>query len=285
MRNQINTGISQLEGYLMAKSTAPSTPIVKDNDFRSQGVKSERESVLRPQPQPHPSTTYTPYPEHGHPLGSFGRPASYLSPESNNQALNTTFSPIGTYPYPEPSGPMYSNLPGMIPAYHPSPYPAALAATALSHPPAYAHSVHPGSVTEIYGPASDSLHPQPNLGSSHAIADSNSWFQYTQTLPNGLRPQEYGPAGALLELNGQRSEPGVIHTGSDPEDGGGRTGAGGEPGTGVRNGDGSRGAVGGGNGNGNGNGPEGEGVDNSSMSGGAGQMWPMGFYGTGQPNA
>jgi hypothetical protein len=39
-------------------------------------------------------------------------------------------------------------------------------------------------------------------------ADSDSWLQYTQTIPNGIVSSDYQPASALLQLGG-RSDPGL----------------------------------------------------------------------------
>ena len=73
--------------------------------------------------------------------------------------------------------------------------------------------------------------------------DSGSWLQYPQTMPNNIGPHDYNPASALLQLGGR-----------------GGTAIGGEMNAADVAG----------------------GFDTSGMSGGAGQMWPMGVLDQGR---
>ena len=141
---------------------------------------------------------YGPYAEPSQ-VNAYERSNGLAPSATDDQAhAQNVYSSIAAYTYPEPSNAHYPASQAIPPGYGASPYPIALATEALSS--SYQSQTNPtvsGSMTGIYAPTASSYQYSNTYG-----PDSQSWFQYTQSIPSGIGPQDYNPARALLQLGG-----------------------------------------------------------------------------------
>lgn len=146
---------------------------------------------------------------------------------------NNVYPSMAGYNYPEPSHSQYPTPINSTASFSQTPYSMSLAAQALSsdYHSQLSHGA-PENRSGMYTPSTS------NFSNSAYGPDSHSWFQYTQTIPNSIGPQDYNPASALLQLGGRTDQ--ILNAAS----------AAGEASAFY---------------------------DTSAMSGGAGQMWPLGL--------
>lgn len=141
---------------------------------------------------------YGPYAESGQ-LNAYKRSNGLAPPATDDQAhAQSVYSSIAAYTYPEPSNAHYPTSPAIPSSYGASPYPIALATQALSS--SYQSQINPavsGSIVGVYAPTAGNYQYSNDYG-----PDSQSWLQYTQSIPSGIGPQDYNPARALLQLGG-----------------------------------------------------------------------------------
>ena len=242
VREQIETGLAQLEQHLADRSISAESPatrpsvVRRDIDTNQSQAIVDRVAVVQ-QDVYHPTNGYSPYSGMGQANG-YARATGLVSSTASTNIAN--LYPIMTsYDYPEPSSTPFPASITTTATFTASPYPIALAAQALS---SNYHSLINNrisdSVSGIYAPPTSTYTDSNSYG-----ADSQSWLQYTQTIPSSIRPQDYNPASALLQLGGHTDQNGsIIGSSSD-------------------------GAIG---------------CDTSAMSGGAGQMWPFGIVDQGR---
>jgi len=141
---------------------------------------------------------YSPYADSSQ-LNGYERSNGLAPPVADDHAhAQNVYSNIAAYTYPEPSNAHYPASAAIPSSYAASPYPIALATQALSS--SYQSQMNPavsGAMSGIYAPTASNYHYSTNYG-----PDSQSWLQYTQSIPSGIGPQDYNPAKALLELGG-----------------------------------------------------------------------------------
>ena len=222
---------------ILPKSPVPRPKLVPHDNIRIDGRNVPNNVKVTQQNVYHSTNDYSPYAGVGHTSG-FGRAVQLASSTTNGNSVDICPAMAG-YNYPEPSSAQYPISATDTATYPGSPYPVALAAHALSsnyHPQIQNGISDP--VSGIYTPTT-STYPDSN---SHG-ADSQSWFQYTQTIASNIGPQDYNPASALLQLGG-RTDQNTNMVGSE--------------------------------------GDVTLSYDTSGMSGGAGQMWPFGVVDQGR---
>ncbi|MCJ1321321.1 hypothetical protein MMC15_006665 [Xylographa vitiligo] len=242
VREQIETGLAQLKQHIADRKILPKSPVprpklVPHDNIRIDGRNVPNNVKVTQQNVYHSTNDYSPYAGVGHTSG-FGRAVQLASSTTNGNSVDICPAMAG-YNYPEPSSAQYPISATDTATYPGSPYPVALAAHALSsnyHPQIQNGISDP--VSGIYTPTT-STYPDSN---SHG-ADSQSWFQYTQTIASNIGPQDYNPASALLQLGG-RTDQNTNMVGSE--------------------------------------GDVTLSYDTSGMSGGAGQMWPFGVVDQGR---
>ncbi|MCJ1288144.1 hypothetical protein MMC26_007499 [Xylographa opegraphella] len=227
---QIGTGLAQLNQHLEDKKIPPNSPgpkvkLVPHDDSCIERRSNPKHATIAQQTGYQSTIGYSPYAGVGH-TSAFGRAAELASS-------------MASYNYPEPSGAQFPISTPDTATYASSPYPIALAAQALSS--SYHSHIHSGishAASGMYAPSTSTY----TDGNSNG-ADSQSWFQYTQTIPSNIGPQDYNPASALLQLGG-RTDQNTNLVGPT--------------------------------------GDVALGYDTSGMSGGAGQMWPFGIVDQGR---
>ncbi|MCJ1395621.1 hypothetical protein MMC18_008507 [Xylographa bjoerkii] len=242
VREQIETGLAQLEQHLAVKSISAKPPKSKLEVLRHDNGHNESQAVpdhttMVQQDVYHSTNGYDPYAGVGQASG-YGRATGHVSSRAHGNTVNA-YPAMASFNYPEPSNAQFSTSTSDTTTYAISPYPIALAAQALSSN--YHSQINNGisdPVSEIYTPTTSTY-----TNSNPYGADSQSWFQYTQTIPSNIGIQDYNPASALLQLGGRTDQNANM------------IGPGGEVAVGY---------------------------DTSGMSGGAGQMWPFGVVDQGR---
>lgn len=201
IREQINIGLGQLEQQVSAKTTISPPPKPKnDSNISDNGDVRASQVGLIQRDNFQDANGYGSYGEPSQ-LNGYERSNGLVPPATDDHAhaqAQNVYSSMAAYAYPEPSNAPYPASSAIPSSYATSPYPIALATQALSS--SYQSQINPAvssSMTGVYAPTAGNYQYSNNYG-----PDSQSWFQYTQTIPSGIGPQDYNPARALLQLGG-----------------------------------------------------------------------------------
>jgi hypothetical protein len=197
--------MSQLEQHVADKSNA--TPLKQEEDAPAEKtVNSVTLPIVASRQDNYDGGGYEGYTNAGLSMNGYGHtdeqphdgPLEYPAVAPDGQSIGQ-YASMASYGYSDPSGSVYNRPVAMASHYGTPTYPVNLAAEELA--PAYQHRAHAGSSSSMqamYVPANPGYHHVNTYG-----PDSQSWYQYTQTIPTGVGRQDYHPATALLQLGGR----------------------------------------------------------------------------------
>ena len=195
VRRQVDSGLTQLE-YHVEQNTSPAPKSeAEDGDSNVGGGDMLVSSHVTQQPEKAAgySSSYGTYPEPARQLDSFTGTNPYQS-TSTAQGSNE-YGQSAQYSYTTQN----TDYTGPVT----SPYP-------LGYQSSFGNNTMQSSYNRQQqtpeNAAANGMYQQiggtyPNQQPSYP--DSNSWYQYTQTIPTGIPPQDYQPANALLQLGGR----------------------------------------------------------------------------------